>query len=402
MAFAAPVVNTITTDMCDLSIYLRSIKKFGKSTLFRDFVIEKFGDPTKGMLASVGKEKGAKLLDGLNFVHLETYKDFVEMKKWLLSEKGKSHNIRVVCFDTADELFPIFEKEVVRKYNVEERPQKLCTSVKAAYGGYNRGVEMVADMVKDYMSDIMDAGFGVWVIAHTKYKNIKQKGDVTDGYMQLSSNLPANYEAVFGDIFDMTLTGIIDRKLETEEENIAGRTVKKNYATDAIRKLYFRGTHLIDAGSRFASGAVPEFMVFENDNNAPEFIRIIEEGMEKSKSMKGKRASERKPVKVALDVVEEEDIDETPFDMPDEGEDVNAEYEEYLNTEADDIDDEPVVENEFFDKSATLDKIRSAFKTANADNKKAIRDILAREGFSKLNEDIEVDALKEMLEVLGL
>ena len=174
MAFAIPTINTITSDMCDLSIYLRSIKKFGKSTLFRDFVLEKFRDPSRGFLISVGKEKGAKLLDGLNNSHLETYKDFVDMKKWLIGEKGKSHNIRVVCFDTADELFPIFEKEVIRKYNVEERPQKLCTSIKSAYGGYNRGVEMVADMVKDYMSDIMDAGFGVWVIAHTKYKNIKQ------------------------------------------------------------------------------------------------------------------------------------------------------------------------------------------------------------------------------------
>lgn len=397
MAFAAPVVNTITTDMCDLSIYLRSIKKFGKSTLFRDFVLEKFNDPKRGYLVSVGKEKGAKLLDGLNHGHLETYKDFMDMKKWLLSEKGKSHNIRVVCFDTADELFPIFEKEVIRKYNVEERPQKLCNSIKAAYGGYNRGVEMTADMVKDYMSEIMDAGFGVWVIAHTKYKNIKQKGDVTDGYMQLSSNLPANYEAVFGDIFDMTLTGIIDRKLETEEETIAGRTVKKNYATDAVRKLYFRGTHLIDAGSRFAAGAVPEYMVFDAENNAPQFISIIENGMANSKRMA--ELNERMVVKKRE---ETKLVEEARFEMADPAE-VEDVYED-MAAEADlGLDPEDMMDEDImFDKAESLNKIRSGFKSANADIKSQIRDIMAREGFSKLSEEMTVAALKEMLEVLDL
>lgn len=401
MAFAIPTINTITSDMCDLSIYLRSIKKFGKSTLFRDFVLEKFRDPSRGFLISVGKEKGAKLLDGLNHSHLETYKDFVDMKKWLIGEKGKTHNIRVVCFDTADELFPIFEKEVIRKYNVEERPQKLCTSIKSAYGGYNRGVEMVADMVKDYMSDIMDAGFGVWVIAHTKYKNIKQKGDVTDGYMQLSSNLPANYEAVFGDIFDMTLTGIIDRKLETEEENVAGRTVKKNFATDAIRKLYFRGTHLIDAGCRFASNAVPEYMVFDSDNNAPEFIRIIEEGMEKSKS--SRMASAKSTIRRAP--VVEEPVDEVPFDMPDDDEAEYAEYPDDYAKSVDDedigLDDEPKDEDLMFDKADALNKIRAAFKVAEASVKKDIKDILAREGFTKLSEDMSVVVLKELLDIIS-
>lgn len=41
---------------------------------------------------------------------------------------------------------------------------------------------------------------------------------------------------------------------------------------------------MIDAGGRFATDAVPEYMVFEHEvNNAAEFLRIVEEGMEKSK-----------------------------------------------------------------------------------------------------------------------
>ena len=38
------------------------------------------------------------------------------------------------------------------------------------------------------MAKLQDAGFGVWVIAHTKFKTIKEKGGLDeDGYMQLSS-----------------------------------------------------------------------------------------------------------------------------------------------------------------------------------------------------------------------
>mgnify|MGYP000455406496 CR=1 FL=1 len=35
MAFCKPNINSISTDIRDLSIYIRTIKKFGKSTLFR-------------------------------------------------------------------------------------------------------------------------------------------------------------------------------------------------------------------------------------------------------------------------------------------------------------------------------------------------------------------------------
>lgn len=369
MAFKKPVVNTIACDMTDLSIYLRSIKKFGKSTLFRDYVIEKFKDPEYGLLVSVGKEVGDKLLDNLNRTHVNTYKEFVELKDWLIECKNE-HKIKVVAFDTADELVPIFEKEVIRKYNVEEKPSKVHTSIKSVYGGYNRGVEMTADLIKDYMDDLMSNGFSVWVIAHTKYKSVKQKGDITEeGFMQLTSNLPANYEAAFGDIFDMTLTGIIDRNLETEEEEVAGKKIKKNYATDSIRKLYFRGTALIDAGSRFSANAVPEFLVFDEENMAKKFIETIEGGMEKSKTCNVKASSVKPKANKETPkvVVEEESIDE------DEDED---------DVPFDDIEDEVDVEDESdgFDFEEAVNKIMAKFKVADRDTKKLFARRLIRMG----------------------
>lgn len=49
MAWSKPVINKISTDIKDLTIYLRTIKKWGKSTLFRDVILEKYGDPSYGL-----------------------------------------------------------------------------------------------------------------------------------------------------------------------------------------------------------------------------------------------------------------------------------------------------------------------------------------------------------------
>ena len=54
MAFKKPVINTIKPDIKNVSIYLRSVKKFGKSTLFRDVILEKYGDPARGLLVEIG------------------------------------------------------------------------------------------------------------------------------------------------------------------------------------------------------------------------------------------------------------------------------------------------------------------------------------------------------------
>ena len=276
-----PSINKIVPDIKGLSIYLRSTKKFGKTTLFRDVILAKYGDPSRGLLVGCGNEIGYKMLDNLNKIQVTSYKDLIELKDWLIKEKGKEHNIEIVAFDTGDELALLADKETIRQSNLEN-PTKKCKSIKAAFGGYTAGEKFAAnDVIKPFMSELQMAGFGTWVISHTKFKTIKEKGGLDeDGYMQLTSNLGSDYESAFGDIFDVTLTGVIDRDFE---EKKVGDKVKK-YSTDTLRKLYFRETPLIDAGGRFANGAVPEYMVFDKPNMGAEFVKVVEEGMEKSKT----------------------------------------------------------------------------------------------------------------------
>ena len=394
MAFVKPTINVIKPDIKNLSIYLRSTKKFGKTTLFRDVVLEKYGDPSRGLLVGCGNEKGYKMLDNLNATQVSTYKDLVELKDWLIKEKGKEHNIEIVAFDTGDELTLIADKETIRRSNIEN-PNKTTKSIKAAFGGYTAGEKYSAnEIIKPYMTELTEAGFGVWCIAHTKFKTIKEKGGLDeDGYMQLSSNMAADYEAAFGDVFDVVLTGIVDRAFEEKQ----GKDKVKKYTTDTVRKLYFRETPLIDAGGRFADGAVPEYLVFDKPNMAADFIKIVEEGMEKSKTEFATKKSTKKSTKKVEPVEEpvEEDpeieamekqieaIDEAPFDIDDD-----------IFDESEDEAVAPV-------DADVLKAIRAAYKEADSDKKADIKQVLANYG-GKLATEMKPSDVKSIQKILGI
>lgn len=381
MAFKKPEVNVIKPDIKNLSIYLRSTKKFGKSTLFRDVILAKYGDPSRGLLVGCGNEIGYKMLDNLNVTQVTSYKDMTELEKWLIEKKGIEHNIEIVAFDTGDELALLADAETIRQSNVEN-PTKKCKSIKAAFGGYTAGEKYSAnDIIKPYMSKLQAAGFGVWVIAHTKFKTIKEKGGLDeDGYMQLSSNMSADYEAAFGDIFDVTLTGVIDRDLE--EKKVGDKT--KKYATDEVRKLYFRGTTLIDAGGRFADGAVPEFMIFDKPDMGAEFVKVVEEGMEKSKTELSKRPKVSAEVKPTV---------QTPL---------STEPSDSVSEDIDDIDMEDNVDTSEEIESDYPDDlnfvIRTMFKECqDKELKSQVKSVIAEYG--KLN-DVDEDGLKKIYDMM--
>ena len=393
MDFQLPVINTITADIKNVSIYLRSTKKFGKTTLFRDVILAKYGDPSRGLLVGCGNEKGYKMLDNLNCTQVSTYKQLTALKDWLIKEKGKSHNIEIVAFDTGDEFALIADKETIRRSNLEN-PNKTTKSIKAAFGGFTGGEKYSAnDIIKPYMTELQEAGFGVWCIAHTKFKTIKEKGGLEeDGYMQLTSNMGADYEAAFGDIFDVVLTGVIDRAFEEKQVKDA---VKK-YTTDTVRKLYFRGTPLIDAGGRFADGAVPEYLVFDKPNMATEFIKTVEEGMEKSKTNFDKKSvTTKKSTKKVAPIVEEE-VEEDP--------EIEA-MEEQIEA----IDEVPFeIEETFIDTEEliTLDTdrltaIRTAFKGADTATKAKVKGHLVEYG-NKLSATMKFGDVNAIEEILGL
>lgn len=395
MAFKKPTLNKTATSISELSMYIRSVKKWGKSSLFRDIIRAKYdGDLSRGVLIECGYEVGDSMLD-MNMTHVDTFEELMELKDWLITQKGKEHNISMLCYDTADELVPIFEAEVVRMYN-KENPTKKVKSIKGAFGGYNAGIDMAATMIKQYMSELKKAGFGITIIAHSKFKSIREKGSLEeDGYMQLTSTLGSSYESAFGDIFDMTITGTIDRNFN-EKDN-------KKYATDSIRRLYFRSTTLIDAGCRFANGAVPDFLEYPDNMDSLDFaklfIKTVEDGLAKSKLDLSSTPTSKIPqakIPVALTVP---GVQKTPADVD---EVADAVEETTANTETT-ANAEPETDDVFSDTTNDVEELRATIKetvkTVSADKKaEAVKFI--KENGGKVDALGEAECLK-VLEILS-
>ena len=94
MAFKKPTLIKTKADIQSLTIFLRSVRKWGKSTLFRNLILEKYGDPEAGLLVGVGNEVGYNLLDNLNATQVESWKDMKELKSKMEAIRKNYPNIR--------------------------------------------------------------------------------------------------------------------------------------------------------------------------------------------------------------------------------------------------------------------------------------------------------------------
>lgn len=375
MAFVKPTVKRSQTEIDKITGFIMGVRKFGKTTLWADMIKEKFGDPEKGLLVSCGLEHGTNMIDNINTTHIDTYKDLNELKKWLIETKGTEHDIRMVCFDSAEELFTIFEAETIRRSNIETGKQ--VKSIKAAYSGFTNGEKECAKLVKMFFNELYSVGIMPWAIGHTKLKTCRDKGSMDDeGFQKLGSSLIADYDAVCSDCFDIIVTGLVNREIE---ERGSGDATKR-YVKETERRLYFRGNEIVEAGGRMKGLSIPEYLVFDKENMARDFIDAIEGALRAGRSdsatyaPKAPKKSTPAPAVVEPEE-EEEDVTTPPFDVDEfEDEETNMEY----------------------DFEAIRTEIRNKHKSATSAQKAEIKALRAG---VRLDDIQDIEILTKMLEV---
>lgn len=380
MAFVKPAVKRSETEIDKITGLIMGVRKFGKTTLWADMINEKFGDPSKGLLVSCGLEHGTNMIDNINTTHINTYKEMMELKKWLIETKGTEHDIRMICFDSTEELFTIFEQETIRRSNLESGKQ--VRSIKAAYSGFTNGEKECAKLVKAFLNELYEIGIKPWSICHTKLKTCKDKGSLDeDGFQKLGSALIADYDAVCADCFDIIVTGLVNREIE---ERGSGDSVKR-YVKETERRLYFRGNEIVEAGGRLKGLAVPEYISFDKENMAKDFIATVENALKAGRvDVKSVHAATT-PKKV--------EIKSTPIveKAPIVEEDLSS-----LVSDDDIFDEEePIVEEPTPIEigAERLGAIRVAFKAANAEVKATVKKHLANYGNKLSDTMLETDVL---------
>lgn len=375
-----PTLQRSATEINKITGFIMGVRKFGKTSLWADMINAKFGNPEKGLLVSCGMEHGTNMIDNIFTTHANTWKDLVEVKDWLIKEKGKEHEVEMVCFDSAEEFFGIAETEVIR-LSILENGKKI-KSIKAAYGGYTNGEKECAKLVKKFLNDLYNAGIVPWMIGHTKLKTVKDKASLDEeGFQRLGSSLIADYESAVADCFDIIATGLIDREIEEKGEGDS----TKRYVKETERRLYFRGNEIVEAGGRLKDLSVPEYIPFDKLNMGQTFIDTIEKAL-KNGRVDVKVSETKKTIPDKSVVIEGPDPEPVAEDIP---------FEEK------DIDDVDVLEetSEESDYPEDLDSvIRKMFKECtDAELKSKVKKVIAEYG--KLN-DVDEPGLKKIYDMM--
>ena len=375
-----PTLQRSATEINKITGFIMGVRKFGKTSLWADMIRAKFGDPEKGLLVSCGMEHGTNMIDNIFTIHANTWKDLLEVKDWLIKEKGSEHDVQMVCFDSAEEFFGIAENEIIRLSIVENG--KKIKSIKAAYGGYTNGEKECAKLVKKYLNDLYNAGIMPWMIGHTKLKTVKDKASLDEeGFQRLGSSLIADYESAVADCFDIIATGLIDREIEEKGE---GDNTKR-YVKETERRLYFRGNEIVEAGGRLKDLSIPEYISFDQLDMGQTFIETIETALKNGRTDNKVFKSKDTPVKTTPKV------EKKP-------EPVKEEIEDEID-EIDPVDEAPFTEDVTSDYPDDLvGTIRTMFKDCeDKDLKAEVKEIITQHG--KLN-DCDEDTLKSIYDKL--
>lgn len=375
-----PVLQRSATEINKITGFIMGVRKFGKTSLWADMINAKFGDPEKGLLVSCGMEHGTKMIDNIFTIHANTWKDLVEVKDWLIKEKGHEHNVEMVCFDSAEEFFGIAETEIIRLSILENN--KKIKSIKAAYGGFTNGEKECAKLVKKYLNDLYNVGIMPWMIGHTKLKTVKDKASLDEeGFQRLGSSLIADYESAVADCFDIIATGLINREIEEKGE---GDNTKR-YVKETERRLYFRGNEIVEAGGRLKDLSIPEYIQFDKMNMGQTFIDTIETALKNGRSETPSKKPDSKP----STPVEGASIAEPEPDYMDEELPFDEEEKEDIDDTVDETRDYP---------EDLADTIRTMFKECTDKDVKAdVKKVITEYG--KLN-DVDEEGLKKIYDMM--
>jgi hypothetical protein len=255
-------LNKIQIAFENYRYYLRGQKKSGKTTLFRDLILQYYKNAANGLLISFGNELGYKSLDNLYAVEAPDWSTFIEIVDDLVENRDKN-TFKMVCLDTVDELVSIATEEVLR-IHYRRKGEKVDT-LNQALGGFSAGHVKVQELINDQMKRIESAGYGMMFLGHCKIRQIKEKGSANeDGYSQLTSNLDARFDSIFADKADIIATIFSEKSVEDKK------------LLNTQRYIYFRSDNFVEAGSRFAN--MPERVEY----GAKEFIDAVEQGVKSS------------------------------------------------------------------------------------------------------------------------
>ena len=364
----------------DYSYIINGVGGIGKTTLVYEIGKLKTGSNEGTFIITCGGEnKPRHIPDSFGDVAPD-FKTFVAIVKELCANREAYPDTKFVAIDSLDEYARIVEDYVVAEWNNNCDISERAKSIKQAYKGFQGGENRATNLMIQQIMKLQDAGYSVLEIGHTKTKT---KEDVITKvqFEQLTCNLDNKYYNALKDKVNLVAMCYFENVIENIEEKKNAFTKKMNKVGELVDRkrvmVFADDDNAIDTKSHF------EHIEAKIDFNAENFVRAVED------------AIAMKLGKAVVDVVEKpaavsKVVDPVPVTVVDEYEEEDEEDELPF-----DLDDDVEIE---FDFDAVRTEIRNKNKAGTAEQKKAVKTILASTG-KKLDEIEDEEILTQILEV---
>lgn len=314
------IKNHVKINPLSYNIMLLGESKCGKTTLVKE-VCEKLVGEEGYLFLECGLERGCDAIEGavhincpewnMDYDELTNSAGFQDVIDDIISNKMSEYpNLKVVIFDTYDQLITMAETEAIRLWNKYCRESgnsdKIAKTINAAWGGFSKGMDKAIEIMFNAMAELKKVGVSTFVIGHCKTKEIT---DAVSGqtYQSLTSDQTQKYFNALKKNLHFLGLAYIDREIIKEKTGKKNLVTKKDEIVGKVknesRKIRFRDdSYTVDSGSRFAD-IVPEINL-----DADEFITALTNAIKAEQAKSNKSYEETKSEQ---DKIEEEIVKRT-------------------------------------------------------------------------------------------